>query len=131
MKKWLYPVIFLIIFTFSACAGEDPHSNSSMPEFVDVEILMPDEIEVGETVQIQCRVTQGDETVNDADEVEFELWKDGDPDDQHQEIEGTLEGDGIYYIDYTFDEPGTYYVISHVTAREYHIMPQKEFKVVE
>ncbi|MBO8155478.1 MAG: FixH family protein [Bacillaceae bacterium] len=131
MKKWLILISFLTLFFITACSGSNNQTDNTMPEFIDVQIIMPEEIQTGEPVQIKCLVTQGDEKVNDADEVEFELWKDGDPEDKHKSIEGTLEGEGIYYFEHTFDEPGTYFVISHVTAREYHIMPQQEFEVIE
>ncbi|WP_156509930.1 hypothetical protein [Rossellomorea aquimaris] len=40
-------------------------------------------------------------------------------------------GNGIYTIKKTFKEEGIYYVQTHVTARDMHVMPKKQFVVGE
>ena len=44
-------------------------------------------------------------------------------------IKATHEKDGVYSIRKTFKEAGIYYVQTHVTARDMHVMPKKQFLV--
>lgn len=135
--KWLLTLLFaMAILTMTACGNaqkEQPETkNDAPPEPIDVQIaIKPESLNPGDTVTIEAKVTQGEEPVEDADEVEFELWRDGDADDEHKMIEGKHAGDGIYTIEQTLDDAGVYYVIAHVTARGMHNMPQKEFHVGE
>ena len=73
-------------------------------------------------------VTQGDEKVEDADEVVFEVWEEGKKDDSVK-IESTNEKDGLYTAETTFDHDGLFHVQVHVTARGLHTMPIKEVTV--
>ncbi|GAE32602.1 hypothetical protein JCM9152_4141 [Halalkalibacter hemicellulosilyticusJCM 9152] len=109
-----------------ACAGEEQGDiqNDGVPEVVEVDIMLP-EIVPGEEVILQTKVTQGNENVDDAEEVEFEVWKHGKKDESDM-ISGEHQGDGIYEISYTFVDDGVYNVTSHVTARGMHVMPTKQ-----
>nr|MBO2479925.1 hypothetical protein [Bacillota bacterium] len=99
---------------------------------VEVEVLTePETIKAGEEVRIMAKVTQGDELVDDAERVKFELWKDGQNEDEHVHMDGEPQGNGIYAITYTFEEPGTYYVIPHTDARGMHTMPTATLQVGE
>lgn len=89
--------------------------------------LQPKQIKPGQQVTIKAVVTQEDENVNDANEVLFEVWKKGE--DEHEKIKGKSKGNGVYSIKNTFDASGTYYIMSHVTARGQHTMPKKTIKV--
>lgn len=129
MKKTLVFLGLITIFVLAACNNES--KEPPMPVMVDVAIQLPDTIQVNEQVELKALVTQGDEKVNDADDVEFEIWKDGAPEDSHKKNQGELQGEGIYSVQKTFSEPGTYYVISHVTARDLHVMPKKQFIVTK
>jgi len=80
-------------------------------------------------VQINEKVTQGDEKVEDAKKVEFELWKSDQ--ESHEKVLGKHQGNGVYSISQTFQEDGEYTVIAHVTARDMHNMPKKEFSVTK
>lgn len=42
---------------------------------------------------------------------------------------GKHQGEGVFSITKTFQEVGDYTVIAHVTARDMHNMPKKEFIV--
>lgn len=67
----------------------------------------------------------------DAEEMQFEVWKEGQIDDQHEKVDGKIdEEEGIYFLNKTFAEPGKYYIIAHVTARGMHNMPKVEIEVV-
>lgn len=117
----------------SSAAGHEGHSGhgtgamqDGMPAMIKVELKVPEEVKSNEAATISARVTQDDKAVDDADKVEFELWLDG---EEHELIEGKLVKDGTYQIEKTFKKAGTYTVISHVTARDMHSMPKKQFTV--
>ncbi|WP_062049830.1 FixH family protein [Bacillus sp. JCM 19034] len=126
MKKVSWSGIMILISLLVACGGEEPEElhNDGVPEVVEVEILLP-EIEPGEEVVLATKVTQGQENVEDAQEVEFEIWE-HDNKVESEMISGEHQGEGIYEISYTFVEDGIYHVTSHVTARGMHVMPTEQ-----
>ncbi|MGX4587472.1 FixH family protein [Paenibacillus chitinolyticus] len=91
--------------------------------------LPAEPVKQGTEAAVEVTVTQDGKPVDDADEVLFEVWKEGAPDDQHEKIKGTHGKDGLYTLKKKFDEPGTYLIISHVTARTMHTMPQVKLQV--
>jgi hypothetical protein len=129
MKKLL--VLFLGVFlVLAGCSsGEEKKTEETaeIPEIINVSIETPDKIKVNEEVEIQAHVMQGDEKVDDANEVKFEIWKSGQ--DDHVMLQGEHKSDGVYTVNKTFTESGTYFIISHVTARDMHSMPKKEIVV--
>ncbi|WP_160846689.1 FixH family protein [Pontibacillus yanchengensis] len=142
MKKTIMKTFMFMfaLFILAACGGqpkEEGNKASSsdsddVPEMIEVSISTDpssDQLKPKESFTIQAKVTQGDENVNDADEVEFEFWKKGQ--EEHKKVEGEFTEKGVYEIEKTVNEPGTYYVISHVTARGMHNMPQKELQIGE
>lgn len=117
--------MFLFVMVLAACSDKETE-----PKLVDVDLsVSPEQAEVGEMVTIEAKVTYGDEVVTDADEVSFEIWRAHDED--HEKIEIEHAGEGNYRLERTFEQEGTYYVISHVTARDMHNMPKKEFVIGE
>ncbi|MGG1479695.1 FixH family protein [Bacillus smithii] len=133
MRKWLL-LIFIVVFGLvaTACSGNGKEKTeksevSSTPIPLDVSIRLPKAIQPNQEVKVEAVVTQGREKVDDADEVKFEIWKKGQA--NHKMLTGKHEKDGIYSVQTTFAEKGAYYVVSHVTARGIHNMPQKEFWV--
>ena len=111
-----------------AMHGDHGGSNAdgTIPDLIKVELKVPEEVKSKEPIIISARVTQSDKAVDDADKVEFEYWMEG---EEHERAEGTLKEDGTYQMEHTFEKPGTYNVISHVTARDMHSMPKKTFEV--
>lgn len=94
-------------------------------QFIEVDIQVPDKIEPNESVELGALVTLGDEKVEDAQEVKFEIWEQG-QETEHEMIPGKHAGDGLYMITKSFGKDGVYYVVAHVTARDMHNMPRKE-----
>ncbi|KKB34710.1 hypothetical protein QY96_02902 [Bacillus thermotolerans] len=97
---------------------------------LEVEILVPEKISLNQETILKVQVTQGKEYVEDAKEVKFELWKEN----QKKNSELLLaehQGNGIYSVNKTFDEKGTYHLQTHVTARSLHTMPTKKLVVGE
>lgn len=131
MKKWMYSLVAIPVLLFG-CGGEEPKvdtlDSGIMPVEVVVEIQTPEHLNVNETVQLAARVTQGDEAVEDAEEVKFEVWESGLRDDG-QMLDGKLTEDGVYAIDHTFDHDGVYYMFAHTTARGLHVMPKQQLVV--
>lgn len=106
-----------------------PNDNSSkIPEMLEVKLsVQPETGQVNQPIIFEAKVTQGKEKVNDADAVIFEIWRA--KDEKHEKIEIKHAQDGIYKLEKSFPQEGTYYIISHVTARDMHNMPKKEFVV--
>ena len=70
-------------------------------------------------------VTQGDEEIEDADEVVFEVWEEGKKSESEM-IDSVNEKSGIYTAETSFEHEGTFHVQVHVTANGLHTMPLKE-----
>lgn len=122
--------LFLII----GCSNEQAVRNDAeISELIEVSVeINSSTIKKDEEIIIIAKVTQGKEVVKDATEVKFEIWKDGETDVEHEKVEGELDqNEGVYFINKTFHEPGLYYIITHVTARNMHSMPKLEVEVVE
>ncbi|RIW29363.1 hypothetical protein D3H55_19055 [Bacillus salacetis] len=134
---WMTLTLSSALF-LAACGAQDEQNtsesqeSSETPKALEVDLSTKpgvDELEDGKEFTIQAKVTQGDENVDDAKEVEFEFWKKGEESEEHEMIEGDSQGDGVYTISKKVDEPGVYYVISHVTARDMHTMPKLELAI--
>lgn len=116
---------FLLV---SACNNKQHPANDELPEFVEVNLTVtPENGKANEPIVFEAKVTQGDENVEDADEVKFEIWRA--KDEEHEKITVEHSEDGIYRLEKTFQQEGTYYIISHVTARDMHNMPKEVFVV--
>lgn len=119
----------------TAC-GQEENNESGMQSVndlnldpLDAELLIPEEADPGEEVSLQVLVTQGEEQVDDASEVTFEVWMDGEK-SESQMIEAELPGEeGVYEITHLFTEEKVYYIQPHVTARGSHVMPVGEIIV--
>ncbi|MFB4164447.1 FixH family protein [Alteribacillus sp. JSM 102045] len=127
--------IFILIFLLAACGQtnenqEQSGDNSDSPEPIEVEIDMENEAEAEEEIKIGAHVTQGEETVTDANEVLFEIWKEGEKEDS-EEIMAEEPANNTYFIKQSFEEDGIYHVTAHVTARGMHSMPTEEITVGE
>jgi hypothetical protein len=131
MKKILFlSFMVLSVFIISACNNKEQQeqADDKLPEFVEVNLsVTPEPGKANEPIVFEAKVTQGEENVEDADEVKFEIWRA--KDEKHEKIEVEHSEDGIYRLEKAFEQEGTYYIISHVTARDMHNMPKKEFVV--
>ncbi|NCU18547.1 FixH family protein [Pallidibacillus pasinlerensis] len=132
-------LLIFVVFLISGCDQKQEVSSSTgdaeenideMPEPLNVELILPEKAALGESIEIKAHVTQGEENVDDAYEVVFEIWVENDKENSEM-IDYTEYRDGIYSIKKVFEEPGVYHVQSHVTARGMHIMPTKQVIVEE
>lgn len=127
---WLAAFI-LILTLLGGCARTEStamENFSLVPIKVQIEVT-PDSVQIGEKVTFTATVTHQEQSVDDADEVTFEFWREDDTEGKHSQVTVTSAGDGTYVLEQSFDQPGTYKVISHVTARDQHSMPSKSFIV--
>lgn len=125
--------IFLLSLLLAACGqtgekDEQTSDNTDPEEPIEVEIEMVEEAEQEEEVEIAAFVTQGEEKVTDANEVLFEIWKEGKKAESEEFLAEEPE-DNKYSITHTFEENGEYHVTAHVTARGMHSMPTAEIAV--
>lgn len=98
------------------------------PQFLEVELTAnPEKAEKGEEITFEAKVSYGPEAVEDAEEVKFEIWRS--QAEEHEKIIVEHTENGVYQLKKSFEEEGTYYIISHVTARRMHNMPKIEFVV--
>ncbi|MFI8577749.1 FixH family protein [Rossellomorea aquimaris] len=125
--------IMLSIGILAACGSDEKQNDKEegqVPQMLEVKVKTdPGELSAGKTTQVSAIITQGEEKVTDADEVLFEIWKEGASDEDHVKKEAELNDNGKYEINYTFDEKGKYFIIAHVTARDLHNMPKVEVNV--
>ncbi|GGH22804.1 FixH family protein [Paenibacillus segetis] len=124
--------LVIILMIIGGCSKENHsmHSDEGALEPIQVNLqITPNEPSAGEPVTFEAKVTYGGENVDDAKEVIFEFWKEGNDDAKHTKVTVTSEGQGLYKHGETFLEPGIYYVISHVTAHDQHSMPMVKFTV--
>lgn len=122
MAKFGTYLLAILFFLVGCNNNVETQINDEVPEIIEVTVeTIPDELKVNEEVIIQAKITQGEDIVKDADEMQFEIWKEGQSDQEHVKVEGELDKkEGEYYIKKTFTEPGLYFVIAHVTARGMH-----------
>ncbi|TLS38212.1 FixH family protein [Pseudalkalibacillus caeni] len=108
--------------------GDGKNGEETELKQLKVNVDLPEDIKPGEEVTIKAAVTYGEEKVEDADEVMFEIWKKG-YEDSSEKIEADHKGDGVYAVTTTFEEDGIYYIVPHTTARDQHTMPKQEVTV--
>jgi hypothetical protein len=130
MKRLLSIGTVLVALALSACgADEEPKSKTAdeVPEAIEVELTVPETATVGQEVTFTAAVTQGNEKVENADEVEFEIKNV--TSGEEKTLEASLNKEKQYTANYTFENNGQYDVTSHVTARDMHTMPTKQITV--
>ncbi len=126
MKKiWMTLIITFAGIISVACSQQEVEEE---PQFLDVQLTAnPEKVQVNDEITFEAKITYGSEVVKDADEVKFEIWRS--QDEEHEKLIIEHSENGIYRLNKSFTEEGTYYIISHVTARSMHNMPKIEFIV--
>jgi hypothetical protein len=129
--------IFVLITMFSliiaACGDGNENDASEQDEKLEpiqVNLEVPEKGNKGEKIVFSTVVSHGEEKVEDASEVKYEVWKVGQK-DKSEMIEAKHEKNGIYEAEKTFEEDGLYTVQVHVTARDMHTMPKAEIQIGE
>ncbi len=127
MKKLLLLLFTIFLLGIAVSCSQQKKEAGSLPKMVDVDLsINPATGEVNKPVSFEATVKQGNEKINDA-KVVFEVWRA--KDQAHEKITIKNPKNGVYRLEKSFQQEGTYYIISHVTARDMHNMPKKEFVV--
>lgn len=128
MKKFVW--LGLPFLLLGACGSEQSASpGAGEPnQEVMVEFNTEQQADPAEEILLSVTLTQGDEAVEDADEVVYEVWESGDRDNSEM-IPAEHTEDGVYEAETSFEEEGLYYMQAHTTARSLHVMPKQEITV--
>lgn len=130
MKKYMAVLIALLtVGVLAACSNNDVNNDEELV-MVEVDYQLPETAEVGEEVELVAVVTFDGEPVEDAKELDFEVWEKGDKDNSDM-LQAEHVGEGKYVASYTFDRDGVFESYAHTTARDMHVMPKKEITVGE
>lgn len=109
-------MLFSVLILFLAACGQTDNEENSQGsgeinlEPLEVELILPEEGDPGTEITIETLVTQGEERVNDASEVIFEIWVSGEKEDSEFVDAEITEEDGVYAITYEFTEEAIYSV---------------------
>ena len=124
MKKVAVYLIMFMLAILVACGGAETEKTDQSDELavLEVEFIVPETADPGETVTLEAVVTYGEEKVEDAKEVVFEYWLKGN-EDNSTKIDGVHQENGSYIADVTFEEAGIYEMYAHTTAKGLHTMP--------
>lgn len=128
MKNWRNLLLLCLFIILSGCNGKKAEEVSL--KHVEVSLQTPQHVLVNENFTIRAVVTQGEEKVADADEVMFEIWKEGNKENS-QMVDVMNQHEGTYEIETSFPDVGEYIVQVHVTARSMHVMPKEKVRVKE
>lgn len=127
--RFYYIFVILLVVVAGCTANTDPAELSQdRMEVIDVAFAISDELKPNTLHELAIHVTQGDENVTDATDIQFEIWQ-GHDREQGELIEASHVEDGIYLVEYEFPEDGIYFVQAHVTARGLHVMPTERLIV--
>jgi hypothetical protein len=74
-KFFMSVVIVSVLLLASACTANTGQSSnqSTAPELVEVDILLPEKISLNQESVLKVQLTQGKEYVEDAEDVQFEI----------------------------------------------------------
>ncbi|CAH0181073.1 MULTISPECIES: FixH family protein [Priestia] len=125
MKKRISIFIISLCLLLTACGQEPAQStNAEQPKPLDVNLQGPEALRKNESGIYKVEVTYGDEKVknDDVEMIEFEIEK-KDGEEKGKMLKPKQIGEGVYEIQTSFSEPGTYTVQSHVSAKGTHNMP--------
>ncbi|MBD1380242.1 FixH family protein [Metabacillus arenae] len=133
MNRFIGMFFLMSILSMTAACGqtlENKNGESEQKELhiLDVELSGPKKLDINQEGEFIAQVSLGEEKVNDADEVEFEIWLDGNK-DKSEMVRAEELGEGKYAVSKKFDKEGTYTIQSHVTARDQHTMPKMTVQV--
>lgn len=131
-KTGLFALLFgtLLVAACDNAEEEESHDDhdSSEAALLEVTLNMPEDVVAGDSVEIGAHVTYDGEDEAEADQVEFEILHEEDSIDK---IIGEHTENGIYVIEYTFEDAGEYEVIAHTDAHHMHTMPAETLTVTD
>lgn len=132
MKKTsLFVWISMGLLVLSGCALRGDAADLYKKETpLQVEVNVPQEINVGERVTMEATLKQGKELVEKADYVHFEVFnQDGSV--YYSMEEANEKADGVYSLPVEFEKDGLYYLEVHAGNNGSLVSPQHQFIVGE
>ncbi|MGG4490263.1 FixH family protein [Metabacillus idriensis] len=124
IRKSFNTWMILLIFCLTGCTANE----NETPEIVEADIQLPETLASNQKIELQVKLTQGNDAVKDADEVMFEIWKANEK-EKAVFFEALHDKNGIYKTESSFKADGVYFIQTHVTARDMHVMPKLQFTV--
>jgi len=111
----------------AACGqqNEKEETKASSPDLtkpLKVDLQVPEKGAKDESIQLKAIVKHDGKPVDDASDVQYEVWLNG-AKDKSEMIEAKHEKGGVYTADHAFAKDGKYTVQVHVTAHDLHTMP--------
>lgn len=73
-RSFLSVILIFAVLLTTACSAKIDKSDD-VPQIIEADIILPEKIAVNEEHTFKVKVTQGQEKVEDADDVQFEIWK--------------------------------------------------------
>ncbi|MFE6078646.1 FixH family protein [Paenibacillus sp. NPDC057886] len=141
--RWFMPFIILILLAVG-CSYTEQSQSGEMPEMIKVQLVIPDKASLHKPVSLQVKLTQGGVPVINADQVQFQIWNELEDAPAVSPEQGMMSADkleeqgalkaseaekGLYEVQYTFEQAGTYVVQAHVTHEAMHSMPRGKIQV--
>ena len=131
MKKYILGVLLvLFVLSLSACSKDDSEriDEDGGLKWVEVDVkINPNPAKPNEPITFTASVTYGGKPLSDIKDFSFEVWRS--LDEKHEKIVVEQIKDGVFKLEKSFEREGTYYIFTHVTAKNMHNMPKKEFVV--
>ncbi len=131
-KRFIFAAISLLLATALTACGQSKEesgvANYDESTPIEVELVVPEAAGTNEALVFTSIVTQGDDLVDDASEVVYEIWKEGQKENSEMIPADQQEGNQ-YKLTHTFSDDGLYHVQTHVTARGLHRMPTAEIRI--
>jgi hypothetical protein len=129
-KTTIFMLTIMFSLLLSACSlNEDAASLYKQETPLQAEIIIPETFSEGKET-IKAVLTQNGKTVENAEFVHFEIWKQ-DSSLKYEMEQAAEEGNGTYSITKSFESDGLYYVKVHAGNNGSIIMPTKQFIVGE
>ncbi len=125
VRTWLkFAAALLFAAWLTSCSFQaDDRPITEIPERIKADLTVhPKALEPGQPVTLEVKVFQGENMIDDADEVVFEIWKSGHK-EKAERFEAIFMENGRYALEQTIEEEGVYYVTCHVTVGGLQMMP--------
>lgn len=127
MKKALIVFSVVALFMIASCAiGQNQPGQQQADTFqtLQAELDAPSETALNEPVTLSVSLTYENEMVSNANEVDFEIWRDGARDTS--KVTAAEEADnGTYSIETSFTEDGIYHIQANVSAEGNQLTPSQ------
>ncbi|MGX2961067.1 FixH family protein [Peribacillus sp. JNUCC 23] len=127
MRKYIFILsAFILVCMISGCNATSSSSQEKM-QVIEADIILSDAVSLNQECIFKVHVTQGSSNVDDAQDVQFEIWNATTQDSEM--LQADFTGNGTYTVSKQFSKDGIYYVQTHVNARGLHVMPKKQLIV--